>query len=65
VSRSDGERQKVFSNGHNGDITALAWSHNGALLASAGVDGKVVLWETATQKVLARFESRFHDPRFN
>ena len=54
VSRSDGERQKSFTGGHMGDITALAWSSNGALLATAGSDRKVLLWETSTQKILAR-----------
>ena len=56
VSRSDGERQKAFSGGHLGDITALAWSPNGALLLSAGADRKIMLWETRTQKVVARFD---------
>lgn len=54
VSRSDGERQKSFSGGHTGDITALAWSPNGALLVTAGADQKVLLWDTKTQKILAR-----------
>lgn len=54
ISRSDGEKQRVFSAGHTGDITALSWSHNGALLLSAGSDGKILLWETKSQKILAR-----------
>ena len=54
VSRSDGERQRAFAGGHMGDITALAWSPNGALLATAGSDRKIILWETKTQKILAR-----------
>jgi chromosome transmission fidelity protein 4 len=29
VSKHDWEKQRVFSNGHEGDITALAWSPNG------------------------------------
>lgn len=55
VSRSDGERQRIFSGGHMGDITALAWSPNGALLITAGSDKKILLWETRTQKILARY----------
>ena len=55
VSESDGERQRSFSGGHMGDITALAWSPNGALLLSAGSDRKILLWETKTQKILKRY----------
>ncbi|KAL9037624.1 MAG: hypothetical protein Q9214_005622, partial [Letrouitia sp. 1 TL-2023] len=56
VSRDDGERQRAFSGGHLGDITALAWSPNGALLATAGSDKRILLWETRTQKILARYD---------
>ena len=38
-----------------GDVTALAWSPNGAMLLTAGGDRKILLWETGTQKVLARY----------
>ena len=55
VSVSDGEKQRVFSGGHMGDITSIAWSPNGALLATSGADGKVLLWETKTQKILHRY----------
>ena len=54
VSRSDGERQKVFTGGHMGDITALAWSPNGALLITAGSDHKILLWDARSQKILTR-----------
>ncbi|HKI33514.1 MAG TPA: WD40 repeat domain-containing protein [Gemmataceae bacterium] len=37
--------------GHDGPVTALAWN-GGAVLASAGVDKKVILWEVAGEKVL-------------
>jgi len=42
MSIGDWERQRSFSSvsGHLGDITALAWSPNGALLVSAGKDKK-------------------------
>ncbi|KAI1084420.1 WD40 repeat-like protein [Whalleya microplaca] len=56
VSKNDWEKQRVFSNGHNGDVTALAWSPNGALLASAGKDKKILVWETKTQSVVARLD---------
>ncbi|XDG02987.1 hypothetical protein ABKA04_002602 [Annulohypoxylon sp. FPYF3050] len=56
ISKNDWEKQRVFANGHNGDVTALAWSPNGAILASAGKDKKILLWETKTQSVIARLD---------
>ena len=56
VSKNDWEKQRTFSNGHTGDVTALAWSPNGAILASAGKDKKIILWETKTQSVIARLD---------
>ncbi|KAI1855308.1 hypothetical protein JX266_000173 [Neoarthrinium moseri] len=56
VSKNDWEKQRVFSKGHNGDVTALAWSPNGAMLASAGKDKKILLWETKSQSVVARLD---------
>ncbi|MCJ1357324.1 MAG: hypothetical protein MMC33_007320 [Icmadophila ericetorum] len=56
VSWRDGAKQRNFSGGHMGDVTAIAWSPNGALLVSAAADRKVLLWETRTQKILARYD---------
>lgn len=56
VSTSDWTKQNVFPAGHNADITALAWSPNGALLASAGADRQILLWETKTQNILRRYD---------
>jgi chromosome transmission fidelity protein 4 len=56
VSTSAWTKQKTFASGHTKDITALAWSPNGAFLASAGADGKIVLWETKTQNILQTFD---------
>ncbi|KAK2051546.1 WD domain-containing protein [Colletotrichum caudatum] len=56
VSRNDWEKQRAFANGHLGDITALAWSPNGALLATAAKDGKLLIWETKTQSVVQKFD---------
>jgi chromosome transmission fidelity protein 4 len=56
MSKNDWEKQRVFAKGHNGDITALAWSPNGAILASAGRDKKIILWETKTQSVISRLD---------
>ncbi|KAH9898801.1 WD40-repeat-containing domain protein [Xylariomycetidae sp. FL2044] len=57
VSKHDWEKQRAFSSGHNGEITALAWSPNGAMLASsAGRDKKILIWETKTQSIIARHD---------
>jgi chromosome transmission fidelity protein 4 len=56
MSKGDWESQRAFTNGHLGDITALAWSPNGAMLASAGKDRKILLWETKTQKTIATYD---------
>ncbi|KAI1266341.1 minichromosome loss protein [Xylariaceae sp. FL1019] len=55
VSKNDWEKQRAF-NGHTGDITALSWSPNGAMLASAGKDKKILLWDTKTQNILSRYD---------
>ncbi|CAG8976365.1 hypothetical protein HYALB_00006138 [Hymenoscyphus albidus] len=56
MSRGDWEKQRTFSNGHTSDITTLAWSPNGAMMASAGKDGKILLWDTKTQKIIANYD---------
>ncbi|EFR03387.1 minichromosome loss protein 1 [Nannizzia gypsea CBS 118893] len=56
ISSRDWTKQRKFSGGHNGDITCLAWSPNGAMLASAGADRKLLLWETRTQKVIKTYD---------
>ncbi|KAK4142941.1 Minichromosome loss protein 1 [Dichotomopilus funicola] len=56
VSKNDWEKQRAFSKGHDGDITAVAWSPNGALLASAGKDKKLLIWQTKDQTVVARYD---------
>ncbi len=55
VSKNDWEKQRVFS-GHEGDIMALAWSPNGAMLASAAKDKKILVWSTKDQTIIARYE---------
>ncbi len=56
VSKNDWEKQRAFSGGHDGDITALAWSPNGALLASAGKDNRLLIWLAKDQSVIARYD---------
>ena len=60
ISKDDGEKQRAFSGGHLGDITALAWSPNGALLATSASDRKVLIWDANTQKVIARSVKSTH-----
>ncbi|KAI1615361.1 chromosome transmission fidelity protein 4 [Exophiala viscosa] len=55
ISVEDGAHQRIFSGAHNADITSLAWSPNGALLASASADDQLIIWETETQDILRQF----------
>jgi chromosome transmission fidelity protein 4 len=55
-STADWKKEKTFTGGHTGDITALGFAPNGSVLASAGADGQIVLWETKTQNILQRFD---------
>ena len=41
---------------HQGAITALAWSADGELLASAGQDGMIHIWHAETGELLSSFE---------
>jgi chromosome transmission fidelity protein 4 len=56
MSFSDWERQKSFVTGHSADITAAAWSPNGALLATTSSDLTLSLWDTKTQKLLKKYD---------
>lgn len=55
ISVGDWQNQTKLSNGHLGDITALSWSPNGRMLASAGKDKKVLLWGIQNQIVIASY----------
>ncbi|KAF7679416.1 dna polymerase alpha accessory factor mcl1 [Alternaria burnsii] len=56
MSTADWERQRVFKTGHTADITAAAWSPNGALLATTSSDLSLCLWDTKTQKQLKKLD---------
>jgi len=56
VSRSDWQRQKAFTGGHRADISAAAWSPNGALLVTADVSNRLCLWETGSQRMIKTFD---------
>lgn len=56
VSKNDWEKQRAFTQGHDGNVTTFAWSPNGAMLATAGKDKQILIWETKTQSVISRQE---------
>lgn len=56
MSRSDWQRQRAFKTGHTGDISAAAWSPNGAFLATTAADQKLCLWDTKTQALIKTYE---------
>lgn len=56
ISKNDWEKQRSFKNGHEGDITAVAWSPNGAMLATAAKDKRILIWQTKDQSIIARYE---------
>ena len=39
-----------FLHGHNGPLRSVAFNSDGSIMASAGVDGSIVLWDAATLK---------------
>jgi WD40 repeat protein len=46
--------------GHEDNLTALAYQHRGYLLASASLDGRVLLWQPANKKAPKVGEFRFN-----
>jgi chromosome transmission fidelity protein 4 len=56
MSRDDWSPQKSFQDGHGSDITAAAWSPNGALLVTADKNRKLNLWEAKTQTILRKYD---------
>ncbi|KAG9026461.1 hypothetical protein FRB95_008833 [Tulasnella sp. JGI-2019a] len=55
ISKKDWKKAGLFSvDGHDSDITALAFSSNGMYLASAGKDGQIIIWNTEKRKALFR-----------
>ncbi|KAK9470444.1 WD40-repeat-containing domain protein [Dipodascopsis tothii] len=58
IARAGWTTEGAFTSGHTAAITDLAWSPNGAYLATAGADGRIVLWATRTQQAVATHEFR-------
>ncbi|KAL2214161.1 WD40 repeat-like protein [Sarocladium strictum] len=56
ISKNDWEKQRAFEDAHGRDITAFAWSPNGALMVSADKEGKMLVWESKSQSVVARYD---------
>ena len=56
VSRMDWENQRIFKNGHSSDISAVAWSPNGAILVTTSIDRKLLLWDTKDQRVFKSYD---------
>jgi chromosome transmission fidelity protein 4 len=56
MSIQDWENQRSFKGEHTTDISAAAWSPNGALIATTSIDRKLLLWDTKNQKVIKSFD---------
>jgi chromosome transmission fidelity protein 4 len=56
MSRDDWSLQKVFKDGHNSDISAAAWSPNGALLVTTSINRKLVLWDAKSQTIIKTYD---------
>jgi chromosome transmission fidelity protein 4 len=56
MSRNGWNSEFAFKDGHLSDITAAAWSPNGALLVTTSVDRKMCLWDTRQRKVLKSYD---------
>ncbi len=51
-------KELSFLDGHEGSVTSVAFAHRGSVLASAGSDSTIRLWDVATGKQLVSFPAR-------
>lgn len=58
INRSTWLVERSFTSGHMGPINDFSWSPNGAYLATAGSDGKILIWDTKTQNIVSKFSYR-------
>src|SRR5262245_5166792 len=56
VSAAAADPFRTFKDGHRGTVSCLAYSADGALVASGAKDGLVVLWDTVSGKAVARID---------
>ncbi|KAF1970117.1 chromosome segregation protein-like protein [Bimuria novae-zelandiae CBS 107.79] len=56
MSTGDWAKHKTFKTEHRADITAAAWSPNGALLVTTSNDLSICLWDAKTQKLLKKYD---------
>jgi chromosome transmission fidelity protein 4 len=57
VAMAGWQKQIIFKSGHTGNITDLAWSPNGAYLATSGTDGKVHIWQSKDQTIVTTYDA--------
>ncbi|KAF2671721.1 WD40 repeat-like protein [Microthyrium microscopicum] len=56
TARGDWSEISTFKDGHSTDISAAAWSPNGALLVTTSIDKKLILWDTKELKILKTYD---------
>ena len=49
--------------GHTNWVLVVAWAPNGAYLASAGMDGKLIIWNPETSEMIKKFDA--HNKHIN
>jgi WD40 repeat protein len=54
---SSGQSREGRGSGHSASISAGAFSHDGAILATGGVDGSIILWDTRSFDRIGRMYS--------